>query len=111
MNAEVQIERAYSYASVPTIKRFSQSKAFIRGLMGPFGSGKSSGSVIRARDRHADRGFGAGVQTGVPQIRVRLLLHLAPSRQWAEIPWIQTATLYSALLDILGVSRCVSGPS
>lgn len=36
----------YSYAAVPTIKRFSQSKAFIRGLMGPFGSGKSSGCVI-----------------------------------------------------------------
>lgn len=40
------IDRDYSYASVPTIKRFSQSRAFIRGLMGPFGSGKSSGCVI-----------------------------------------------------------------
>ena len=36
----------YSYSDVPTIKRFSQSHAFIRGLMGPFGSGKSSGCVI-----------------------------------------------------------------
>jgi hypothetical protein len=42
----LQIVREYSYASVPTIKRFSQSRAFIRGLMGPFGSGKSSGCVI-----------------------------------------------------------------
>jgi hypothetical protein len=41
-----EIVRRYSYASVPTIKRFSQSRAFIRGLMGPFGSGKSSGCVI-----------------------------------------------------------------
>jgi hypothetical protein len=38
--------RDYTYRSVPTIKRFSQSPAFIRGLMGPFGSGKSSGCVI-----------------------------------------------------------------
>lgn len=36
----------YSYKSVPTIKRFSESTKFIRGLMGPFGSGKSSGCVI-----------------------------------------------------------------
>lgn len=36
----------YSYSSVPTIKSFSQSRQFIRGLMGPFGSGKSSGCVI-----------------------------------------------------------------
>ena len=42
----LEIVRRYSYASVPTIKRFSQSKAFIRGLMGPFGSGKSSGCVM-----------------------------------------------------------------
>jgi hypothetical protein len=41
-----EIVRQYSYDSVPTIKRFSQSRAFIRGLMGPFGSGKSSGCVI-----------------------------------------------------------------
>jgi hypothetical protein len=36
----------YDYAHVPTIWRFSQSRKFIRGLMGPFGSGKSSGCVI-----------------------------------------------------------------
>jgi hypothetical protein len=42
----LEIRRDYCYASVPTIKRFSQSRAFIRGLMGPFGSGKSSGCVI-----------------------------------------------------------------
>jgi hypothetical protein len=36
----------YSYKDVPTIKAFSQSTQFIRGLMGPFGSGKSSGCVI-----------------------------------------------------------------
>jgi hypothetical protein len=42
----LEIVRRYSYASVPTVKRFSQSAAFIRGLMGPFGSGKSSGCVM-----------------------------------------------------------------
>jgi len=47
MNADpLEIVRRYSYASVPTVKRFSQSQAFIRGLMGPFGSGKSSGCVM-----------------------------------------------------------------
>jgi len=36
----------YDYSPVPTIWRFSQSRKFIRGLMGPFGSGKSSGCVM-----------------------------------------------------------------
>lgn len=35
----------YNRESVPTIRRFMESDAFIRGLMGPFGSGKSSGCV------------------------------------------------------------------
>lgn len=38
--------REFSYEHVPTIERFSESRAFIRGLMGPFGSGKSSGCVV-----------------------------------------------------------------
>lgn len=40
------IDIKYSYAPVPTIREFAQSNAFIRGLMGGFGSGKSSGSVV-----------------------------------------------------------------
>lgn len=35
----------YSYREAPTIRNFAGSNAFIRGLMGPFGSGKSSGCV------------------------------------------------------------------
>jgi hypothetical protein len=46
MTEPLEIVRTYTYASVPTVKRFAQSQAFIRGLMGPFGSGKSSGCVI-----------------------------------------------------------------
>lgn len=40
------VEVVYDYTHSPTVKRFSQSRKFIRGLMGPFGSGKSSGCVI-----------------------------------------------------------------
>jgi hypothetical protein len=36
----------YSVAHVPTVQRFMRSDAFIRGLRGPFGSGKSSGCVM-----------------------------------------------------------------
>lgn len=39
------MEIRYSYRDAPTVARFSNSRAFIRGLMGPFGSGKSSGCV------------------------------------------------------------------
>lgn len=36
----------YNYESVPTIRDFAASNAFIRALVGPFGSGKSSGCVV-----------------------------------------------------------------
>lgn len=35
----------YDFSENPTIQRFSNSAAFIRFLMGPFGSGKSSGCI------------------------------------------------------------------
>lgn len=40
------MEIRYSYRDAPTIRAFSESDAFMRGLMGPFGSGKSSGCVV-----------------------------------------------------------------
>lgn len=42
---------SYDYATVPTINAFAQSNAFIRGLMGPFGGGKSSGCVMEIARR------------------------------------------------------------
>lgn len=36
----------FDYADVPTIERFSECRKFIRAVMGPFGSGKSSGCVV-----------------------------------------------------------------
>lgn len=41
-----EITIKYSYGDVPTIKDFAKSNAALRGLMGPFASGKSSGCVI-----------------------------------------------------------------
>jgi hypothetical protein len=35
----------FNVSDVPTVKAFLESDAFIRGLMGPFGSGKSSGCL------------------------------------------------------------------
>lgn len=36
----------YTYEDAQTIQRFADSNAFFRGIMGPFGSGKSSGCTI-----------------------------------------------------------------
>lgn len=44
MSEAVQIK--YSYAPVPTLQEFADSNAFIRGVMGPYGSGKSSACVV-----------------------------------------------------------------
>ena len=41
----------YSCRNMPTIQRFMDSDAFIRGLMGPFGSGKSSACTIEVGQR------------------------------------------------------------
>lgn len=43
--------KTYSYAKVPTIKTFNKDLSFITALMGPFGSGKSSGCVIKLVER------------------------------------------------------------
>jgi len=40
------VDIKYSYKDVPTIKKFAASNARVRGLRGPFRSGKSSGCVI-----------------------------------------------------------------
>lgn len=40
------VEIKYSYKPVPTLRKFAQSSAWIRGILGPFGSGKSSACVI-----------------------------------------------------------------
>lgn len=41
----------YSCRTLPTIQNFMDSDAFFRGLMGPFGSGKSSGCVMEIPQR------------------------------------------------------------
>jgi hypothetical protein len=43
--------KTYSYATVPTIRKFNKDLSFITALMGPFGSGKSSGCVIKLVER------------------------------------------------------------
>lgn len=43
--------KTYSYKYVQTVKRFNADLAFITALMGPFGSGKSSGCVIKLVER------------------------------------------------------------
>lgn len=44
----------YSYESAPTIARFASDDSFVRMLMGPFGSGKTSGCIMEIiRRAHA----------------------------------------------------------
>lgn len=43
--------RTYSYDDVPTLRAFNASERFYRVIIGPFGSGKSSGCVAEIIDR------------------------------------------------------------
>ncbi|HEU4344813.1 MAG TPA: hypothetical protein VFU31_24960 [Candidatus Binatia bacterium] len=72
------VDIVYDYKHAPTIKRFSQSDKFIRGLMGPFGSGKSTGCVIEIIKRAARQAAGpdgkrksrwAVIRNTYPQLR------------------------------------------
>lgn len=47
------IEIKYSYDDVPTLKAFANDDSFMRALVGPFGSGKSSGCVVEIPQRAA----------------------------------------------------------
>jgi len=49
--SERKVEVNYSYESVPTLLRFADSDKFIRGITGPFGSGKSSACVMEVFQR------------------------------------------------------------
>ena len=49
--SEQRLDIKYSYLSVPTCQAFAEDDSFIRGLMGPFGSGKSSACVAELVNR------------------------------------------------------------
>lgn len=51
MSGQRRTEIAYDYEGCPTLADFAKSDAFMRGIVGPFGSGKSSASVIEVARR------------------------------------------------------------
>lgn len=54
---------SYDYGPVPTVAEFAKSDKFIRGLMGPFGSGKSTGCVMEIiRRAHEQEPMSDGVR-------------------------------------------------
>lgn len=90
----------YSYACVPTIREFSRSQAFIRGLMGPFGSGKSSGCIIDLVRLAVRQPIGRNgkrnsrfviVRNTYPQLRDTTIKTV---EQW--LPWPQFGDFYIA---------------
>lgn len=51
MSGQKRTEIAYDYDGCPTLAAFARSDAFMRGIVGPFGSGKSSACVIETARR------------------------------------------------------------
>ncbi len=51
MEGTPAFNRVFDYSEAPTIKRFNKSDKFFRMLMGPFGSGKTSGCVAEIIDK------------------------------------------------------------
>lgn len=89
-------EKHYDYAHVPTIRDFSNSDARIRGLMGCFGSGKSSGCVMEIVKRGMEqepapdgirRSRWAVIRNTYPQLRdttIRTLTDWLPERHFGN---------------------------
>lgn len=89
-------EKNYDYAHVPTIRDFSNSDARIRALMGPFGSGKSSGCVMEVVRRGMEQEPGkdgirrsrwAVVRNTYPQLRdttIRTVTDWLPERHFGH---------------------------
>jgi hypothetical protein len=65
----------YSYSDVPTIKKFANSNKRIRGLMGSFGSGKSSGCIMEIIRRAHEQ---APSQDGIRRTRWAIIRNSYP---------------------------------
>ena len=66
----------YDYECVPTIEAFTRCKAFKKALIGPFGSGKSSGCVINLVELGQDQA--PSTRDGVRRIRVAAVRNSYP---------------------------------
>lgn len=89
-------EFRYSYRGNPTLREFSESDAFIRGLLGPFGSGKSSACVAEIAQRGMKQAPGpdgvrrsrwAVIRNTTPQLRdtsIKTFLQWLPPIHFGE---------------------------
>lgn len=99
----------YDYAHVPTIRQFSRSNARVRGIVGPFGSGKSSGCVIEIPRRAQGqlpspdgirRTRFAVVRNTYRQLKdttIKTFFHWFPPGQWGQ--WFKQEMRYEMRLD------------
>jgi hypothetical protein len=86
----------YSYKHVPTLSAFSESNAFIRGCMGPFGSGKSTACLFEIITRAMDQAPGpdgirrsrwAVVRNTFPQLldtTIKTVHEWLPPHKWGK---------------------------
>lgn len=75
--------KEYSYQYAPTLKRFSESNTFLRAIVGPFGSGKSSACVIEIARRAMRQLPGPD---GVRRTRWSVIRHSYPVLKDTTIP-------------------------
>jgi hypothetical protein len=97
------MEFRFDYRCVPTIARFANDQSFIRGVMGPFGSGKSSGcvaeivmrSIMQRKHRGISHTRWAVVRNTYPQLRdttLKTWLAWLPDGVWGT--WHKTERTY-----------------
>lgn len=113
-------EFRYDYRCVPTIRAFAEDNSFIRGIMGPFGSGKSSGCVAeivrRSIQQRKHQGVShsrwAVVRNTYPQLRdttIKTWMQWLPDGVWGtwhksertyvidRIPGVRAEVIFKAL--------------
>jgi len=75
--------KEYSFATVKTIKQFCDDRAFISGVIGPFGSGKTVGCVMKIIQRALEQAPGPD---GVRRSRWGIIRNSYPSLRDTSIP-------------------------
>lgn len=75
----------YSYAHVPTVKQFNADLRFMTAIMGPFGSGKSSGCVMKLYERARAQVPGLD---GVRRTRFAIVRNSYPQLRDTTIPTV-----------------------
>ena len=99
-------EQVFSYSPAgPVIARFHQSRAYVRGIRGPVGSGKTTACCIELLRRAQEQEPGPD---GIRRTRWAIIRNTALTVRWPRAsiaPTTSTSTLYHVLIPYIAGAK------